>query len=249
MTADSQICYDNWKWDSAGSSEMERLLASGIESAYGRKEVLCGVELSAEAGQCIGIVGANGCGKSTLLHILAGLKRADRGQVFFDGTKATEKLFVRYTGYVPQECSLIEELSVQDNLLLWYDGRDALKQALQGGLLHMLGVEAFCGMRVGRLSGGMKKKVSIGCALAGNPPILLLDEPGAALDLPGKMEVKNYLLQYKEAGGTVILATHEESELDICDKIYALYKGKSSEIDSSLRGEALMRFIQGNAQK
>lgn len=228
---------------------MERLLAVGIESAYGRKKVLCGVELSAQAGQCIGIVGANGCGKSTLLQILSGLRRPDRGQLFLEGQAANEKMLARYTGYVPQECCLIEELSVQDNLLLWYGGKEALQKALREGLLHMLGIEAMCGMCVGRLSGGMKKKVSIGCALAGNPPLLLLDEPGAALDLPGKMEVRKYLSLYKAGGGTVILATHEESELDICDKIYALSGGKSRVIDRNLRGEALMRLIQDSAQK
>ena len=228
---------------------MERLLVSGLESAYGQKKVLCGVDMSAQAGQCIGIVGANGCGKSTLLHILSGQKRVDSGRVLFDGQPATNRLFIQYTGYVPQECCLIEELSVQDNLLLWYEKKEALQYALEEGLLHRLGIESMLKMRVGRLSGGMKKKVSIACALAGNPPVLLLDEPGAALDLPGKMEVKEYLSHYKAVGGTIILATHEESELDICDKIYALYKGKSKEIDRSLRGEALIGFIQGNAQK
>lgn len=228
---------------------MERLLAVGIESAYGRKKVLCGVDFSAQAGQCIGIVGANGCGKSTLLQILSGLRRADRGQIFLEGQASNEKMLAHYTGYVPQECCLIEELSVQDNLLLWYGGKEALQKALREGLLHMLGIEAMCGMRVGRLSGGMKKKVSIGCALAGNPPLLLLDEPGAALDLPGKMEVRKYLSMYKAGGGTVILATHEESELDICDKIYALSRGKSRETDRTLRGDALMRLIQDSAQK
>ena len=92
---------------------MERICATGIESAYGRKKVLKGVNLSAEAGQCVGIVGANGCGKSTLLNILAGLRRADRGMIAFDGAVADciaekrqrrqkdgEQLFIRYTGYV-----------------------------------------------------------------------------------------------------------------------------------------------------
>lgn len=223
---------------------MDFLHAVGIESAYGRKKVLRGVELSAQAGQCIGIVGANGCGKSTLLNILSGLQKAAAGQIFFDGKKATARSFAQYTGYVPQESSLIEELNVWDNLLLWYDGKKALQQALDGELLHMFGIEEFGSVRVSRLSGGMKKKVSIACALAGNPPILLLDEPGAALDLPGKAEVRKYLSLYKEKGGTIVLATHEEGELDLCDRLYALQNGKSREIDRSLRGENLMQQIK-----
>lgn len=235
---------------------MERICVTGIESAYGRKKVLTGVDLSAEAGQCVGIVGANGCGKSTLLHILAGLRRADKGTIAFDGEvadcimrkgqrtpKENEALFVRYTGYVPQENILIPELSVKDNLLLWYGDRKILERELTEGFLSALGLSHMADIKVRKLSGGMKKKVSIGCALAGGPPVLLLDEPGAALDLPAKAKVREYLLGYKNRGGTIVLATHEETELDICDKLYALKEGQSREIDKSLRGEALLAQI------
>lgn len=234
---------------------MERICATGIESAYGRKKVLKGVNLSAEAGQCVGIVGANGCGKSTLLNILAGLRRADRGMIAFDGAVADciaekrqrrqkdgEQLFIRYTGYVPQENTLIQELRVKDNLLLYRD-EEVLMRELAEGFLGMLGLSEICSKKTGKLSGGMKKKVSIGCALAGNPPVLLLDEPGAALDLPAKAKVREYLLHYKSLGGTVVLATHEETELDICDRLYVLKEGYSQEIDRGLRGEALLAQI------
>lgn len=223
---------------------MERIRAAGIESAYGRKRVLCGVDISAKAGQCVGIVGANGCGKSTLFHILSGLRRADGGTVFFDGRAAGGKLFLQYTGYVPQESNLIPELTVWDNLLIWYKDKNSLSLELDQGFLHMLGLEEMISLKAGKLSGGMKKRVSIGCAMAGNPPILLLDEPGAALDLPGRAEVKKYLELYKKAGGTILLATHEESDLEICDRVCALIAGKCEEIDRSLRGEALMKALQ-----
>lgn len=226
---------------------MERILASGIESAYGRKIVLAGVDIAAEAGQCVGIVGANGCGKSTLLNILAGLRDARAGDIFFDGQKAqgraAGKLFRSYTGYVPQENNLIPELSVRDNLLIWYRDRRVLARELKEGFLAVLGVDRMLYMRAGRLSGGMKKRVSIGCALAGNPPILILDEPDAALDLPGKADIRRYLVLYKQRGGTILLATHEESDLDICDKVYALKGGKSNETDKTLRGEELLKQI------
>lgn len=231
---------------------MERIRAAGIESAYGRRRVLRGVDLSVEAGQCAGIVGANGCGKSTLLNILAGLRRADRGAVFFDG-KAAEgrqrrELFLQYTGYVPQESNLIPELSVGDNLLLWYADKALLERELSQGFLHVLGLDRMVCLKAGKLSGGMKKRVSIGCAMAGNPPVLLLDEPGAALDLPGKAEVRRYLEFYKKAGGTMLIATHEESELDLCDRVYALTEGRCKEIDRTLRGEALTDAIQNKEQ-
>lgn len=238
---------------------MERLLVTGIESAYGKNRVLCGVGFSAGAGQCVGLIGANGCGKSTLLQILAGLRRADAGSICVDGHTATQADFIRNVGYVPQECSLIEELTVQDNLRLWNQGclpgirmpengrfinpEQTGFQASQEEILHMLGGDILR-KKAGSLSGGMKKKVSIACAIAGGSSILLLDEPEAALDLPGRMELRGYLRKYKERGGTLILATHEESWLDLCDRILLLQNGISQEIDRSLREEALLKVMQ-----
>lgn len=224
---------------------MERLQAVDIASSYGKKKVLCGVNITADAGQCVGIVGTNGCGKSTLLNILAGLRKADGGEIYFDGNRAQgRQLFIRYAGYVPQESNLIPELSVMDNLRLWYADAAMLGQSLEQGFLKALGVDRMCRLRAGKLSGGMKKRVSIGCALAGDPPILLLDEPDAALDLPGKADIRRYLAMYKQMGGTVLLATHDEIDLDLCDRVFALNRGVSREIDRNLRGEALLNQIK-----
>lgn len=224
---------------------MERIQAVNITSAYGRKKVLCGVGLSAGAGQCVGIVGTNGSGKSTLLNILSGLRKADGGEIYFDGNRAQgRQTYIRYVGYVPQESSLISELSVMDNLRLWYQDAGQLKQSLEQGFLRALGVDQMCRMKAGKLSGGMKKRVGIGCALAGNPPVLILDEPDAALDLPGKADIRKYLCMYKQMGGTVLLATHDEIDLELCDKVYALNGGASREIDRTLRGEGLLNQIK-----
>lgn len=224
---------------------MERLQAVDITSSYGKKKVLCGVNITAGAGQCVGIVGTNGCGKSTLLNILAGLRKADGGEIYFDGNPARgRQIFISYAGYVPQESNLIPELSVMDNLRLWYEDAAALGQSLEQGFLRALGVDKMCKLKAGKLSGGMKKRVSIGCALAGNPPVLLLDEPDAALDLPGKAEIRKYLCMYKQMGGTVLLATHDEADLDLCDRVFALCGGVSRELDRTLRGEALLHQIK-----
>lgn len=131
-----------------------------------------------------------------------------------------------------------------DNLRLWYTDAAMLGQSLEQGFLKALGVDRMCRLRAGKLSGGMKKRVSIGCALAGDPPILLLDEPDAALDLPGKADIRRYLAMYKQMGGTVLLATHDEIDLDLCDRVFALNRGVSREIDRNLRGEALLNQIK-----
>lgn len=224
---------------------MERLRAVNIASSYGKKKVLCGVDIAADAGQCVAIVGINGCGKSTLLNILAGLRKAQSGEICFDGNRAQGRQpFIRYVGYVPQESNLIPELSVMDNLRLWYQDKAMLQQSLEQGFLGALGVGQMCRMKAGKLSGGMKKRVSIGCALAGNPPILILDEPDAALDLPGKADIRKYLGMYRQMGGTILLATHDEIDLELCDRVFALSRGVGKEIDRTLRGEDLLNQIK-----
>lgn len=221
-----------------------------VTSAYGRKQILRGVSFTAKRGECIGIVGANGCGKSTLLSVLAGILRPTSGQVLYYGRTAwsdvesgrmrgDREVIRKMTGYVPQENPLIPELTVYDNLRLWYPDKKALRQELEQGFLQLLGIEAFCKKQVNKLSGGMKKRVSIGIAMAGMPPVLLMDEPSAALDLICKEDIRRYLQVYLERKGTVVITTHEESELELCDKLYVMKEGQLRQVDSGLRGEAL----------
>lgn len=229
---------------------MERIRVEGIVSSYGKKQVLKQVSFTAEAGTCTALVGANGCGKSTLLSILAGLRTPRQGCIAFNGVRLSgrdgQQRLRLCTGYVPQESNLVPELTVRDNLLLWYQDKAALEQTLRHGFLHMLGLEEMLMLRAGHLSGGMKKRVSIGCALAGNPPILLLDEPNAALDLPGKADILRYLAFYKEHGGTIIMATHEETDLELCEQVLCLRDGRCHPIPRTLRGQELLKEIRGS---
>lgn len=197
-----------------------------ISKRYKQKKVLKDICLEAAGGQCIGILGANGSGKSTLLSILAGVLRRDGGSFTVDGQDlfSDPGLRSRCVGFVPQGTPLLEELTAWDNLLLWYD-RATLKQELQAGVLQKLGIDEFLKVPVNKMSGGMKKRLSIGCAVAGRPPILLLDEPTAALDLACKERIADYLRQYKRAGGLLLLTTHDVLELTLCDRWYIIKDG------------------------
>lgn len=197
-----------------------------LQKQFKRKQVLQNVNLQAGEGSCIGILGANGSGKSTLLSILAGVLSADGGQFFCDGVDLLKerKQRARLVGYVPQGTPLIEELSARDNLLLWYD-RHQLREQLENGVLKLLGIEEFLKVPVSKMSGGMKKRLSIGCAMAAQPPILLLDEPTAALDLACKQSISSWLQQYKAQGGILLLTTHDVMELALCDRWYILKDG------------------------
>lgn len=220
---------------------MKMIEIEDLTSAYGKKEVLCGVNLSGERGECIGIVGPNGCGKSTLLSVMAGVLRPKSGSVYYYGRDALKNpvVFRKMTGYVPQENPLLEELSVYDNLRLWYPDKAQLQKELEQGFLQLLGIPEFVKMPVHKLSGGMKKRVSIGIALADEPPVLILDEPSAALDMACKEDVKRYLRIYLERKGTVVITTHEDGELSLCDSLYVMKNGKLIPVDKTLRGEAL----------
>ena len=197
-----------------------------VSKAYGKKQVLKDISFSAEGGKCIGILGANGCGKSTFLSILAGVLERNSGAFLFNDVDLFQDRKKRsdLVGFVPQGTPLIEELTAWDNLLLWFS-RDNLKNELENGVLKMLGIDEFLKVTVRKMSGGMKKRLAIGCAMAKKPPILLLDEPTAALDLACKQKISDYLMKYKEAGGLLLLTTHDSLELSLCDECYIIKDG------------------------
>ena len=197
-----------------------------IKKSYGKIPVLRDISFTAHAGQCVGILGSNGCGKSTLLSILAGIQGADGGEFLCweENLLRNSRRRSELVGYVPQGTPLIEELTAWDNLSLWYS-KDQLKQELKSGVLAMLGVGEFLKTPVKKMSGGMKKRLSIGCAMATHPPILLLDEPMAALDLVCKQSICQYLTHHKESGGIILLTTHDAMELALCDCWYIIKDG------------------------
>jgi ABC-2 type transport system ATP-binding protein len=197
-----------------------------ISKKFKKKQVLRDICLEAQSGMCIGILGANGCGKSTLLSILAGIQSCNSGSFWCDDADLlkNKKKRSELVGYVPQGTPLIEELTARDNLLLWYD-KKTMKAQLADGVLALLGIGEFLSVPVSKMSGGMKKRLSIGCAMAKEPPILLLDEPTAALDLSCKQSIASYLRHYKQNGGLLLLTTHDVMELDLCDAWYIIQDG------------------------
>lgn len=200
----------------------------GIRKNFRKKTVLKDISLTADEGKCIGILGENGCGKSTLLSILSGILKPDGGEFVWNGKNllTDRKLRENLVGYVPQGTPLMQELTAMDNLRLWYEcaGRD-LKRDLKEGVPAMLGIPEFLHVPVTKMSGGMKKRLSISCAVAHQPKILLLDEPSAALDLICKERIGNYFLEFKRQGGILLLATHDVQELPLCDEWQIMKKG------------------------
>lgn len=199
---------------------------TGIRKAYSRKKVLTDISFSMESGSCTAILGSNGSGKSTLLSILAGVRRGDGGSFLYQGTDLLRhpRLIPQVLGYVPQGEPLMEELNAWDNLRMWYD-RETLERELAEGALKLLGIGDFLKTPVRKMSGGMKKRLSIGCAVVSHPGILVLDEPSAALDPVCKENIRSYLDIYRKNGGIVLMATHDAQDLELCNTCYILREG------------------------
>lgn len=198
----------------------------GLKKRYGKRDILRGVSLNIEFGSCIGILGGNGSGKTTILSILAGIKDADEGEFICEGYDLLkdDKRRRFLVGIIPQCNPLIEELSAKDNLLLWHD-RKYLDISTKEGIIRDLGITKFINKRVSTLSEGMKKRLSIACAVKNHSKILLMDEPSAALDITAKEVIHEYIKKFTAGGGIVILVTHDEGELGLCDRHYILKDG------------------------
>jgi len=199
-----------------------------LSKKYGRRSILKDVTFRIEPGECVCIVGRNGCGKTTLMQILSGAMKPDKGSIRYFGTNPLKKHseFAKYCGYVPQESPLLPELTVKDNLKLW--GVD--KCPNYDYIMDKFELMPIYRQRVDTLSGGMKRRLGIACAIAKWPPVLLLDEPTTALDLYYKENIESWLDEYKKLNGIILMSTHEEKEIMSCDRCLFLKDGVMTDI-------------------
>ena len=194
-----------------------------VGKAYGKKKVLNEVSFWAGCGEQISLIGRNGSGKTTLLQILSGILKPESGTVccFGQDMWKNRELFAKYCGYLPQENPLLEELSVQDNLRLW-SGRPGKVDAK---LADQFELQEILKTPVRKLSGGMKRRVAIACCVVNHPPILMMDEPTASLDYFFRDSIHTWMEEYRREKGILIVATHDEKEMEAGDRCYLLENG------------------------
>ena len=201
--------------------------AVNITKQYGDFKALDDLSLQVERGGVWALLGPNGAGKTTFLKCLLGLKEFS-GEIKIDGYNIQKdpKKAKNQIGYVPQHPSLYNEMSVQESLRYFGDMRDVKRSRLRE-LLEFVGLELWARQPVGALSGGMQQRLMLAVALLSDPPILLLDEPTANLDVNRQVEFRNLISLLVKEGKTVILTTHLLGDVDhIAEKIMLLNKGK-----------------------
>jgi ABC-2 type transport system ATP-binding protein len=189
------------------------------------------VSFKARHGVVTGLVGPDAAGKTTLMRLAAGLLVPDAGNISVLGMDAaTQSLAVQGTiGYMPQRFGLYEDLTVQENLDLYADLQgvpEPARLARYAELMHMAGLEPFTKRLAGKLSGGMKQKLGLACALVRQPALLLLDEPTVGVDPLSRRELWDIVYRLvREQGTSVLLSTAYLDEAERCDEVVLLHDG------------------------
>ena len=213
---------------------MGSLIAKNLAKSYKSRNVVTDVSLAVNTGQIVGLLGPNGAGKTTCFYMIAGLVRADRGQVFIDDNDITELPMHgrarKGLGYLPQEASVFRKLSVRDNIMAILETRKDLSRKQRRSQceqllreFHITHVKKSTGMS---LSGGERRRVEIARALATEPRFILLDEPFAGVDPKSVGDIKQIIEHLKERGIGVLITDHNVKDtLDICEKAYIVGEG------------------------
>ena len=216
----------------------------GLSKRYGAVRALDGIDLEVPRGEFFGLLGPNGAGKTTLISILAGLARADRGtaRVMGHDVVADYRAARRALGVVPQELVFDPFFTVRETLTIQagYYGLRANRAWIDEVMEHLdLAAKADANMRT--LSGGMKRRVLVAQALVHRPPVIVLDEPTAGVDVELRQGLWQFVRRLNRDGHTVVLTTHylEEAEL-LCDRIAMLKGGRIVALDAT--ADLIRRF-------
>ncbi len=214
---------------------MNAIEVNGISKRYGRVQALHDVSLTVGKGEVFGIIGPDGAGKTTLYRILSTLLLPDSGNALVDGYDTIRQMgeIRKRVGYMPGRFSLYQDLTVEENLKFFAtlfgttveEGYDSIRAIYSQ-------IERFRNRRAGALSGGMKQKLALSCALVHSPSVLFLDEPTTGVDPVSRKELWEMLLMLKERGITIVASTPYLDEVRCCERVAFLDQGKIRGIDS-----------------
>jgi ABC-2 type transport system ATP-binding protein len=226
---------------------MAAIQISNVEKRYKSLQALAGVSLRIEEGEFFGLLGPNGAGKTTLISIIAGLIRADAGSVQIQGHDVvTDYRAARQRlGVVPQELVFDPFFTVRETLRM-QSGYFGLRKndAWIDEIMHHLDLTNKADVNMRALSGGMKRRVLVAQALVHKPPVIVLDEPTAGVDVELRQTLWKFIARLNREGHTVVLTTHylEEAQA-LCNRVAMLKAGQVVALDSTA---ALLRRISGS---
>lgn len=213
----------------------ETIEISGLTKSYGKLVALDDIVLSVAKGALFGLIGPDGAGKSTLYRILATLSRPDKGQVSVCGLDINSEYgrIRKKIGYMPERFSLYQDLTVSENLKFYAslfgvsvrDNYDLIAPVFRQ-------LERFPDRKAGALSGGMKQKLALSCALIHRPEVLLLDEPTTGVDAVSRSEFWEMLSGLKKQGITILVSTSYMDEAMQCERVAMINKGRILETDT-----------------
>lgn len=214
---------------------MNAIVITQLSKKYGNITALNQLNLDVPEGTIYGIVGSNGAGKTTLIKALVGSLRPTSGfaEVLGLGPLKDKWKLRKQIGYMPQVPALYDDLSARSNILFFGSAQNVpdLKKKTDE-ILSFAELTSRANDKVETFSGGMKKRVSLCCALVHNPRILFLDEPTAAIDPHLKMQSWILFRKLAQSGVTIFISTHQMDEAMLCDKVTILYNGEIMAVDS-----------------
>lgn len=208
---------------------------ANLSKSYGKVQALKNISLEVEAGEIFGLIGPDGAGKTSLFRILATLLLPDSGSARVAGLDPVRdyKLLRTKLGYMPGRFSLYQDLTVRENLEFFASVFGSTIEENYELIREIyIQIEPFRDRRAGALSGGMKQKLALCCALIHKPEVLLLDEPGTGVDPVSRQEFWDMLRRLRQWGITILVSTPYMDEAEMCDRIALIQQGEILAIDT-----------------
>src|SRR6187397_2415930 len=217
---------------------MQSVVVENIIKTYGKKKevtALSDISFNVSQGELFGVIGPDGAGKTSLFRILTTLLLADSGKATVDGFDVVKeyKAIRKGVGYMPGKFSLYPDLSVEENLNFFatifntsiQENYDLIKDIY-------VQIEPFKDRKAGKLSGGMKQKLALSCALIHRPSVLFLDEPTTGVDAVSRKEFWEMLKRLKRQGITILVFTPYIDEASLCDRVALVQSGRLMSVDT-----------------
>lgn len=211
------------------------VIVKNLVKTYAHVEALKEISLNVKKGELFGVIGPDGAGKTSLFRIMSSLLLPDSGEVNVLGIDVTRDYasIRKKMGYMPGRFSLYQDLSIEENINLFASIYDTTLEENYDNIRYIYSqIEPFRKRRAGALSGGMKQKLALCCALVHSPEILFLDEPTTGVDAVSRSEFWEILQMLKKRGMTILVSTPYMDEASLCDRVALMQDGRILSVDT-----------------